>query len=193
MTTENTLQPELHEAAASTLEELTHLATTLPSKIAVMLLYIRDHLFDRELSVGVVKEKCGVRDNSVAIHFHAVVGDPPAAFITRKRLAVADRLLSETYLPIWKISDLLGYSSIQVFGRAYQRCKGIRPLKFRRQFLSDLPPKSKAGSAPLPAEPPEVLARALAGQLGSEEATRLIRRLLELYPPGRRLAPAPNY
>jgi len=192
VTTENTLQPELHEAAASTLEELTHLATTLPGKIAVMLLYIRDHLFDRELSVGVVKEKCGVRDNSVAIHFHAVVGAPPAAFITRKRLAVADRLLAETYLPIWKISDLLGYSSIQVFGRAYQRCKGIRPLKFRRQSQSKLPPESKAGAAPLPSEPPGEMARALAGRLSDEEAARLIRRLLELYPPGRRLAPAPN-
>ncbi len=179
---------ELRQAAAAILEELTALAGTVPNRIAGMLLYIRDHLFDPELSVAVVKERCAVRDNSVAIHFHSMLGEPPAAFITSRRLTVADRLLAETHLPIWKVTELLGYSSIQVFSRAYSRRKGIRPREFRRQIHSEAPPASPAVQASFPPGPQELLAKALAGQLSSIEASRLIRRLLEIYPPGRRLA-----
>lgn len=132
-----------------------------------------------------VKENCGVRDNSIAIQFHTVLGEPPAAFITTRRLAVASRLLVETALPVWKISELLGYSSIQVFSRAFFRRKGIRPKDFRRQTRGD---QSAEPARPrVPAESPELLGQALAGQLADREAAALIRRLLEIYPPGQRL------
>lgn len=179
---------ELNEAAAPILLELTRQASALPSRIAVMVLFIRDHLFDRDLSVARIKEQCQLRDNSVAIYFHAELGEPPAAFITSRRLAVAERLLAGTWLPIWKITQLLGYSSIQVFSRAYLRRQGRRPSDYRRQApgdpsaSADLP---EATGSPAPAQQPDLLGRALAGQLEDAEAAVLVRRLLEIYPPGR--------
>ena len=190
MKSESNGSVELVEAAAPTLREITRLAAAAPPRIAAMLIFIRDHLFDPRLSVHQIKEACRLRDNSIALHFHRVVGQPPGTFVTDHRIAVAERLLAGTWLPIWKITELLGYSSIQVFSRAYQRRKGRRPSAFRKQGPSEIPDVIPAppASAALPYEL-DLLRRALAGQLEDQEAAQLICRLLQLYPPHRRSVP----
>jgi AraC-like DNA-binding protein len=175
---------ELATAAGATLAEITRLAATAAPKIAAMALYIRDHLFDPELSVNRAKYRCGLRDNSTALYFHRDIGLPPGALIANSRLAVAERLLTDTLLPVWKITELLGYSSIQVFSRAYFRHKKERPRAVRRRV-------SQGGlgrPAPLAAAPPspDLLQRALAGELEDREVAELLGRLLEIYPPHRR-------
>lgn len=194
MRTESNGYVERAEAAAATLNEISRLARAAPPRIAGMLVYIRDHLFDGDLSVHKVKKECRLRDNSIALHFHRQLGVPPGTFITECRLAVAERLLSGTWLPIWKITELLGYSSIQVFSRAYFRRKGRRPSVFRRSGAAAA--EAQAAAPPLAAPPsggaapasrePDLLRRALAGHLDDQEAAELVCRLLEIYPPHRR-------
>jgi AraC-like DNA-binding protein len=196
MKSESNGRLELVEAAAPTLRDISRLAVTAPPRIAAMLIYIRDHLFDPKLSVYRVKEACRSRDNSVALYFHRIVGQPPGTFIADKRLAVAERLLVGTWLPIWKIAELLGYSSIQVFSRAYYRRKRKRPTAFRREGAIEAPPvEIRPDSAPVSAKSsqPEgdLLQRALAGQLDDEEAAHLIWQLLQVYPPRRSAASLP--
>ena len=184
---------ELAAAAAPTMREISRLADTAPPRIAAMVIYIRDHLFDPKLSVHRIKEACRLRDNSIALHFHRILGQPPGTFITDRRLAVAERLLSDTWLPIWKITDLLGYSSIQVFSRAYFRRKGRRPSAARKDGAGE---SVAAASIPSPGEATpfaaaislesDFLRRALEGSLEDHEAAFLLSRLLELYPPHRR-------
>jgi AraC-like DNA-binding protein len=184
------------EAATPTLREISRLAVGAPPRIGAMLTYIRDHLFDPELSVHQVKEACRSRDNSVALYFHRIVGQPPGTFITDHRLAVAERLLANTWLPIWKITELVGYSSIQVFSRAYNRRKGQRPSAFRKDGPIQASVEIAPGAAPAPPafQQPEgdLLQRALAGQLDDEEAAHLICRLLQVYPPRRSAASLPQ-
>lgn len=185
---------ELADAAAPTLREIGRLAASAPPRIAAMLIYIRDHLFDPELSVYRLKEACRSRDNSIALHFHQAVGQPPGIFITDKRMTVAERLLTGTWLPIWKISQLLGYSSIQVFSRAYCRCNGRRPSAIRKQASAEVTPAAAATvemvpvGLPLHPQEGDLMRRALAGHLEDQEAAHLVCRLLELYPPHRRTA-----
>lgn len=189
MKSESTGALELAAAAAPTLREITQLSVAAPPRIAAMLIYIRDHLFDLELSVHRIKVACRLRDNSIALQFHRILGKPPAHFITDLRLTVAERLLAGTWLPIWKITELLGYSSIQVFSRAFLGRKGRRPSAFRKEapaeaMLIEMAP------APAPPGPSEInlLRRALAGHLEDQEAAHLVCRLLEIYPPHRRCA-----
>lgn len=189
MRTESNGVAERIEAAAPTLQEITRLARAAPPRIAAMLVYIRDHLFDPELSVYKVKTECRLRDNSIALHFHRQLGVPPGTFITESRLKVAERLLAGTWLPIWKITELLGYSSIQVFSRAYFRRKGQRPSVYRRDgHLAGKKPMPPVDGEPAPQ--PDLLRRALAGHLDDHEAAELVCRLLEIYPPHRRETPA---
>lgn len=144
------------------------------SRIATMLGYIEAHLFDPDLSVSQLKRDCGIRDNSIAILFHSSLGIAPGAFITQCRIEVAEELLRLPDLPIWKISELLGYSSIQVFSRAFFRRTGLRPSAYRKRRA--LPVATNAGGD-------HVVLRALRGELDDAEAAALIRHLLELYPP----------
>jgi AraC-like DNA-binding protein len=191
MKSESNGSVEMAEAAAPTLREIARLAVAAPPRIGAMLIYIRDHLFAPELSVHRIKDACRLRDNSIALHFHKVLGKPPGTFITDQRLAVAERLLANTWLPIWKITELLGYSSIQVFSRAYFRRMGRRPSVSRKEGpIQNSPPETAPAPATAPPRPLEsdLLQRAFAGLLDDQEAANLICRLLEIYPPQRRIA-----
>lgn len=172
----------LRSAASDTFDRIREDQEQVPSRLKPMLAYIEDHLFDRTLNVNRLKKACGIRDNSVAIHFHAAVGQPPHAYISHCRLETAARLLRDTELPVWKISDLLGFSSIQVFSRAFFRWSGQRPTSFRRKAREEGEQADVAESR----QTEEYWRRAMSGALRDEEAARLIQRLLELYPPGRR-------
>ncbi len=184
----NTKGPEAAElaaAAASTLERIDQLTREVAEhpKVVAMLAHIRHHLFEPQLSIGHIRKACRIRDNSVALSFHRQVGSPPHAFITECRMAVADRLLSSTLMPIWKITESLGYSSIQVFSRAYQRTRGKRPKVARRESEAI----RKTLPTPLPAiTEPSLLEEALAGRLGPQAAGELIHKLLDIYLPRER-------
>jgi AraC-like DNA-binding protein len=184
MKTESSGRQELHEASAPIFQEIARLVDRLPPKIANMVAFIADHLFHPDLSVGRIKIACHLRDNSVALYFHREVGSTPGNFITDRRLAVADRLLANSWLPIWKVTELVGYSSIQVFSRAYFRRKGMRPNEYRRQMRNQgstlaAPPATETFLSGL------VSPQVIAGHLEDQQAAELIRRLLAIYPPGR--------
>ena len=179
---------QLRDAAAEkTLREVSRLASEAQPKIAAMLVYIRAHLFDRNLSVHQVRKACSLRDNSVALQFHNALGVPPARFIANCRLAVAERLLAESWLPVWQISELLGFSSIQVFSRSFFRVKKVRPRDFRQRTRMNVGPTEEGGK-PVPAPEPDFLERALAGEADSAEVAELIGMLLKIYPPRQRAA-----
>lgn len=186
----------LQNAAEPTLDRIRLDRATAPDKLKPMLSYIEMHLFDDGLSVNRMKRECGIRDNSVAIHFHACVGQPPHTYITARRMEVARRLLADSDLPVWRVSAMLGFSSIQVFSRAFYRATHERPSVYRRKHRPPVPRDSpnanlgggfQAEGSTLESSTAngQILQLALAGQLCDAEAARLIRQLLELYPPRR--------
>ncbi|MEL7059237.1 MAG: AraC family transcriptional regulator [Acidobacteriota bacterium] len=167
-------------AAEESIEQIRRDAAQAPERIRALLFYIEQHLFDRELNVNRLKEACRVRDNSIAIHFHAAVGKPPHSYISHRRLETGARLLHASDLPVWRISELLGFSSIQVFSRAFFRWAGLRPTVFRRtardQGVEMLVPQVAVDGE-------SYWRRAMNGELDVDEAADLIRRLIELYLP----------
>lgn len=190
MQLETTPQDLLATAALQTMDQIRLDQEKAPPRLKPMLAYIESHLFDPKLNVNRLKEACGIRDNSVAIHFHAAVGKPPHAYISHCRLETAARLLRDTDLPVWKISDLLGFSSIQVFSRAFCRWSGKRPTAYRREVSQE---RRQSNGRPSATHEPvvrlqseEYWKRAISGRLRDDEAAALIQKLLEIYPPGRR-------
>lgn len=179
----------LEEASRPSLERIQLDRRKVPQRIKPLLAYIEDNLFDPTLDVNQLKRCCGVRDNSVPIQFHSAVGRPPHGYIEDRRLETACRLLAETHLKIWQISELLGYSSIQVFSRAFSRWAGERPTLFRKKARRD---RGRAAGVSASARegkqrehsvfPTDALRKALDGDLPYEEAKSLMGRLEELYP-----------
>lgn len=189
-------QQLLASAAIESLERIRLDRARAPQRLKPLLAYIEDNLFDSTLDVNQLKRSCGVRDNSVPIQFHSAVGRPPHGYIEDRRLETACRLLGDTNLKIWQISELLGYSSIQVFSRAFSRWSGQRPTQFRKKArLSQQRDNGHNGhnGTAVPRKlndqldkhfffGPEALRKALGGELSHIEANALIARLLKLYP-----------
>lgn len=199
-------QRSLEVAAAQTLARIRTDQTKVDSRLRPLLEHIEKHLFDPGLDVNQLKRRCGVRDNSIPIQFHAKLGLPPHAYIEDCRLSTACSLLRDTDLKIWQIASLLGYSSIQVFSRAFSRWAKTRPTAYRRTARRNISADpvneiaaaraskdrtslahGRAISVPAAAlqaasRPDNDLQRALDGELDAGQAARLIRRLLNLYP-----------
>ena len=177
----------LEAAATESLERIRADRARAPQRLKPLLAYIEDNLFDPTLDVNQLKRSCGVRDNSVPIQFHSAVGRPPHGYIEDRRLETACRLLSETNLKIWQISELLGYSSIQVFSRAFSRWSGQRPTLYRKKARqrNNIGYGETAVAREQMFFGPESLRKALSGDLNPDEAGALIERLLTIYPHSR--------
>ena len=186
MKVQATTKDLLNAAALQTMERIRSDHERVPPRLKPMLAYIESHLFDSRLNVNRLKEACGIRDNSVAIHFHAAVGRPPHAYISHCRLETAARLLRDTEMPIWKISEVLGFSSIQVFSRSFCRWAKKRPTVFRREARKRAEGHRERQSMASRVHTDDYWRRAMSGHLEDEEAAELIQKLLRLYPPGRR-------
>ena len=190
----------LRIAAIEPLERIQLDRAEAPERLKPLLAYIEEHLFDPSLNVNHLKRACNVRDNSLPIHFHSAVGRAPRRYIEDRRLETACRLLAATDLKIWQISELVGFSSLPVFSRAFTRSTGQRPTAFRKQARerSDGGRIHSFSDDERQLSDPESLRRALAGELAASEASVLIERLQGLYPSHRRypqrmeaLGPAP--
>lgn len=121
----------LEEAAVLTLERIRRDRRKAPAQIQPLLRYLETHLFDGGLDAIRLKQACGVRDNTLPLQFHHSVGLPPYAYIEDCRMEVACRLLVNTDLKVWQITQLLGYATLQTFSRAFHRWSGIRPSTYR--------------------------------------------------------------
>ncbi|MEM9554822.1 MAG: helix-turn-helix domain-containing protein [Acidobacteriota bacterium] len=176
------MQRILETAATESLERIRRDQAGAPQRLKPLLAYIEENLFDPSLDVNQLKRNCGVRDNSVPIQFHSAVGRPPHGYIEDRRMETACRLLGESNLKIWQIAELLGYSSIQVFSRAFSRWSGQRPTAYRKKARQ----RTETEAAPVLEESltarTEKLRRALAGELAVEEANDLITQLRQMYP-----------
>lgn len=151
-----------------------------PGRLQPLLAYLETHVFDRGLDVTKLKRACGIRDNAVPIHFHAALGRPPHAYMEDRRLETAARLLAGTDLQIWRIAELVGYSSIQVFSRAFHRWSRQRPSVYRHER------QGQEAVVPLPADLSAGFSTDELRALPTEEAVRLVREICALHPTARR-------
>lgn len=164
------LASELERLAALTLERIRRDKRRAPAHMYPLLAYLEGHLFDADLSANRLKVACGITDNNFALCFHSALSLPPYAYIEDCRMEVGCRLLRETDLKIWKIAQLLGYSTLQVFSRAFERWSGFRPRSFRTRVTSPL------------TVPFDILVKTAHGALEKSEADELSRHLAKLYP-----------
>ncbi len=170
----------LDVAASDALARIRQDRERVSEKMKPLLEYLEDHLFDPRLNIARLKEACGVRDNSIAIVFHSQVGHPPKVYITQRRLETAATLLRDTDLRIWRIAELVGYTGLSVFSKAFGRWAGQRPRAYRQQLhetaggdLSD----PSVGTSLSDSE----LSMALEGSLPVPQACLILRRLHSIY------------
>lgn len=89
----------------------------------------------RSWSVAELATVAAMSRSSFALRFRTVLQTSPADYLTRLRMAEAQRFLA-TEMTITEASRRLGYGSDEGFSRAFTRHLGVSPSSWRRQQLT---------------------------------------------------------
>ncbi len=185
MRKKTSVQEQFDQAAAETRQRIRTDVKKTPQRISMLLVQIEESLYDPNLDYQQVRRVCNVRDNNTATLFHKTVGLPPAAYIRECRMQTAARLIAETQIQIWQIAEMVGYTTIQVFGRAFKRWSGRSPRLYRNQSQGSAESRraaANAGKSRTKGPSEAVLRQALTGGLESKQVGALVQQLTELYP-----------
>jgi len=95
--------------------------------------WIGAHLAD-DLSLPVLARQAGMSERSFSRRYAEETGLTPARAIERLRVEAARRLLSESRLPMKRISRLCGLGSEETLRRSFLRLVSVRPQDYRDRF-----------------------------------------------------------
>lgn len=86
----------------------------------------------RRWTVEALAAEAGLSRAALARRWRAALDEPPLAYVTRWRLALAGQLLTGTDLPLAGVAARVGYESEFAFARAFKRATGTAPGRWRR-------------------------------------------------------------
>jgi AraC-like DNA-binding protein len=87
-------------------------------------------------TVASLASGAGVSRALLARRFHELVGEPPMAFLTNWRMALAADLLLEQEATVGAVAGRVGYGSPFTFSTAFKRAHGTSPRAYRQRALA---------------------------------------------------------
>ena len=85
----------------------------------------------RSWTVAELARAVGVSRAALARRFNELVGEPPMAFLTGWRIALAADLLREPGTTIGAVAEHVGYGSPFALSTAFKRVRGVSPAQYR--------------------------------------------------------------
>jgi transcriptional regulator GlxA family with amidase domain len=95
--------------------------------------WINRHLAN-DLSLSVLADQAGMSERSFSRHYAQATGQTPARVIERLRVEAARRLLSESRVPVKRISQRCGFGSEETMRRSFLRLLAVAPQDYRDRF-----------------------------------------------------------
>jgi transcriptional regulator GlxA family with amidase domain len=95
--------------------------------------WINKHL-DDDLQLPVLADQAGMSERSFSRHYAEATGITPARAIERLRVEAARQLLSESGLPVKRISRRCGFGSEETMRRSFLRLLAVSPQEYRTRF-----------------------------------------------------------
>lgn len=102
-----------------------------PSDVQVAIKDLNEHLFEADLRVREVRERCGLYNNNITTRFGYYVGMGMKDYIVHHRLKLGKLLLRRTDVPIKYVALAVGYKSPSSFSTTFKRWVGCPPGAFR--------------------------------------------------------------
>jgi transcriptional regulator GlxA family with amidase domain len=95
--------------------------------------WIGKHLAD-DMSLPLLASQAGMSERSFSRHYLEATGLTPARAVERLRVEAARRLLSESRLPVKRISQRCGFGSEETMRRSFLRVLSATPQDYRARF-----------------------------------------------------------
>ncbi|HEY5299897.1 MAG TPA: GlxA family transcriptional regulator [Acetobacteraceae bacterium] len=95
--------------------------------------WITAHLAD-DISLPALASQAGMSERSFSRHYVAATGLTPGRAVERLRVEAARRLLSESGLPVKRISRRCGFGSEETMRRSFLRLLAATPQDYRARF-----------------------------------------------------------
>ena len=100
--------------------------------------YIDTHIYSMD-SLSELAEDTGYNYSYLSALFKSTTSESLSSYYRNRRLETARLHIAENLLSVTAIAELLRYSSIYTFSRAFKDAYGISPEQYRRRLLSDAP------------------------------------------------------
>ena len=97
--------------------------------------WISQHLAG-DLSLSSLADQAGMSERTFSRHYAEATGQTPARAIERLRVEAAQRLLSETRVPVKRIAQRCGFGSEETMRRSFHRLIETTPHDYRARFGS---------------------------------------------------------
>jgi transcriptional regulator GlxA family with amidase domain len=95
---------------------------------------------DGDLSVEALAERSHLSRRQLSRRFRDAFGLAPAQYVEQLRIDEARQRLSESRVAIERIAAAVGFHSVDVFRRAFERQVGIAPAHYRARFRAGASP-----------------------------------------------------
>jgi transcriptional regulator GlxA family with amidase domain len=97
--------------------------------------WINGHLAG-DISLPSLARQAGMSERSFSRHYATATGMTPGRAVERLRVEAARRLLSESRLPVKRISQRCGFGSEETMRRSFVRLLAVTPQDYRSRFSS---------------------------------------------------------
>jgi transcriptional regulator GlxA family with amidase domain len=95
--------------------------------------WINRHLAE-DISLATLASQAGMSERSFSRHYVQATGMTPARAVERLRVEAARRLLSDSRLPVKRISQRCGFGSEETMRRSFLRLLAATPQDYRARF-----------------------------------------------------------
>jgi len=115
------------------LADLPCATSALPEAVANAIAFMARH-YGEHLGVGDVARVVALSEDRLAHVFKEATGFPVKDYLTRLRITIARRLLTETNAKLDVVAQRVGFDDGSSLSRTFSDLAGIRPGKFRRSM-----------------------------------------------------------
>jgi transcriptional regulator GlxA family with amidase domain len=92
-----------------------------------------------DLRLPVLARRAGMSPRTLCRRFHEQIGETPAAWIARVRIARAQRLLETTDRSVEEVATAVGFQSSTVLRHQFARVLGTTPRAYKQSFARGQP------------------------------------------------------